>query len=114
MNKQLGEGTQPGPDKASMGNPNMIQKRAQPGLYEDFWWLNKSQHSLGTCEAGSPLPKEVISLTFGYRSGNIWLLVVTISISKLILVSSHPQCYTFKVHTSILALLTSFPTLNSL
>lgn len=40
--------------------PEMIW--AQCGLQEDFWWLDISQHSSGTCEASSPLTKGVISL----------------------------------------------------
>lgn len=39
-------------------------KKYQPWLYEeDFWPLDKSQHSSGTCEIGSHMPKEVISLS---------------------------------------------------
>lgn len=40
--------------------PEMIW--AQCGPQEDFWWLDISQHSSGTCEASSPLTKGVISL----------------------------------------------------
>lgn len=41
------------------------------GLQEDFWWLDKSQHSWGTCKMGSYLPKGIIPLTSGRR--NLWL-----------------------------------------
>lgn len=34
--------------------------KGNPGLSEDFWWLDKSRHYSGTCEAGSSLPKGVI------------------------------------------------------
>ena len=47
-----------------------IQKGVQARLWP-FLRLDKSQHSSGTCETGSHLPKGVISLTSGRR--DIWL-----------------------------------------
>lgn len=76
----------------------------------DFWQLDKRQHSLGTCEANSSLPKGIISLTSGRRCK--WSFVVLISTSKLIadlLDSSVPQVPVthFQELASLLALLTS-------
>lgn len=42
-----------------------VQKWTQAGLQKDFWRLDKSQHSSGTCEMGSPSPKGVISFASG-------------------------------------------------
>lgn len=84
-----------------------IQKWAQPGLLEDFWRVDKSQHSSETCEADSPLPKGVISLMTDSRDK--WLPVVCITTIRHMpplgsFVSQVPVTH-FKVHASVLGLL---------
>lgn len=60
-------------------------------------WI-KSHHSSGTCEASSPLPKEVVSLTHGRRDQ--WLSVVPISLLKWVLASRLPQYHKYLLHIS--------------
>lgn len=44
--------------------------------FPKFWGLDKSQHSLGTCGPGSPLPKGAISLTTAEgANGSLWFLL---------------------------------------
>lgn len=57
--------------------PEMIW--AQCGLQEDFWWLDISQHSSGTCEASSPLTKEL----FLSSRRDTWLSIASISMQSM-------------------------------
>lgn len=96
--------------KGNSNSPNSKRQHKYPEMNStvlsgDFWQLDGSQRSWGTCDAGSPLTKEVITPTFAEET--------FIYLRCDAPVSQVPDIY-FKVYASVLAPLISSPTLDGI
>lgn len=90
--------------------PCSVGRKGCRWKFPKFWWLDKSQNSLRPYESGSPLPKGAIFLSANgcgvdqHTKAHAGLQAPS---------SSQVPVRHFRVHTSILALLTSpFPKLH--